>query len=178
VPRGKKTLRVTPGITLVSALLLALLPAESAFAAGTLKLIPSPWLLGVNFVVLLLLIYPVNRWLLQPMVAVLEEREARTSGALERAEVLSQEAVAAHDTIEERLTATRLEAQQRRAAVVAEADAEDRRIITAAREAANAEIDGVREAVERELESSRGTLRGDAETLAREAAGRILGRSL
>jgi F0F1-type ATP synthase membrane subunit b/b' len=171
-------LRVTLGITLASALLLALLPAESASAAGTLKLIPSPGLLLVNFVVLVLLIYPVNRWLLQPLVVVLEEREARTSGAVERAEALSREAIEARETIEERLAATRLEAQQRRAAVVAEADAEDRRIVAAAREAANTEIDGVRQAIERELESSRGTLRGDAESLAREAASRILGRSL
>ncbi len=170
-------MRVAAGTTWPCALAV-LLTAGPAHAAASLVLIPDLPTLLINFAVLLLLIYPVNRLLLQPLVAVLEEREARTVGATERAESLVGESADARNTVEQRLSAVRAEAQARRAAVLAEADQEERQLVGAAREAAGREIDAVRAGVADELRQASAALKDDARGLAREAASRILGREL
>lgn len=170
-------MRVAAGTTWPCALAV-LLTAGPAHAAASLVLIPDLPTLLINFAVLLLLIYPVNRLLLQPLVAVLEEREARTVGATERAESLVGESADARNTVEQRLSAVRAEAQARRAAILAEADQEERQLVGAAREAAGREIDAVRAGVADELRQASAALKDDARGLAREAASRILGREL
>ena len=162
----------------VIASLLCLGTAAPASAAGGLQLIPDPFLLVVNFVVLLLLIYPVNRLLLKPLAAVLAERESQTSGARERAERLAAESLAQRAGLEERTLAARAQAQARRAALLAEADAEERALIGAARQAGQRELDEVRAIIGEELVSARESLASDAKKLAREAASQILGRKL
>jgi F-type H+-transporting ATPase subunit b len=161
-----------------TALLALLLMTQPAWAEGGLNLIPDWPTLALNLVVLGLLIYPVNRLLLQPLLAVILEREARTSGAIDRADGLVGEASAARESIDEGLLAARIEAQSRRAAVLGEAEQEERRILGEARAAANREIEGVRESIAGELTVARAALRDDARALAREAATRILGREL
>ena len=158
--------------------LAVVLAASPAHASGGLDLIPDLQTLLINFAVLLLLIYPVNRLLLQPLVAVLQEREARTSGATERAERLADEAADARRTVEQRLQAARSDAQARRAAILAQADQEERQLIGAAREEAGREIDAGRASVADELRQASAALKDDARGLAREAASRILGREL
>ena len=59
-----------------------------------------------------------------------------------------------------------------------EGEAEERSQLDAARADATAEIETVRGVVATELATARQTLEGDARELAREAAGRILGREL
>lgn len=157
---------------------LTLFGTRPALAAGELKLEPDPFTLLVNLVVLALLIYPVNRLLLRPLVAVLQEREERTAGASEHAERLLAEAAQCRDEVEHKLGAAREAAQARRAAVLAEAVEEERRVIGAARDDANREIEAVRGSISDELESAREMLRAEARTLASEASARILGRAL
>ena len=169
---------MTPGRTLFGALLLLLAATPPAYAAGGLVLIPDLTTLVINFVVLFALMYPVNRFLLQPLVAVLLEREARTSGALEQAEGFVVEAGEARARIDQLLSDARVEAQSRRHAILSTAEAEDHRLIQAAREAANGELETVRGAVADELESARVQLKTQAQALAREAATQILGREL
>jgi F0F1-type ATP synthase membrane subunit b/b' len=176
--RQNEDVRVVRSKLPVITSLLCLGPAAPASAAGGLNLIPDPFLLVVNFTVLLLLIYPVNRLLLKPLAAVLAEREARTSGARERAERLSSESLAERASLEERSLAARAQAQARRAALLAEADSEARALIGAAREVGQRELEEVRAAVAEELASARDSLASEAKKLAREAASQILGRKL
>jgi F-type H+-transporting ATPase subunit b len=171
-------LRVATETALGFGLALVVAVATPAHAAGSLELIPDPVSLGVNFVVLLLLIYPVNRWLLQPLVAVLQEREARTHGANARAEALVAEAAQARQIIADRTQEARVQAQTSRAALLAEADSEERSVIGEAREDSGRQVESVRESVQAELRAASESLRGDARALAREAAARILGRAL
>ncbi len=151
--------------------------AGPAHASG-LELIPDLGALLINFAVLLALIYPVNRLLLQPLVAVLVEREARTGGARARAEELVSETASRRETLEARLLAARAEAKGRRATLLAEAEAEERRLLDEARQAGRRELQEVREGIGRALEEARVGIAGDARGLAREAASRILGRTL
>ena len=63
--------------------------------ASDLNLYPDVTTVATNIALFLLLIYPVNRLLVQPLLQVLDEREARTSGALTQASRLGEEARAA-----------------------------------------------------------------------------------
>jgi F-type H+-transporting ATPase subunit b len=168
-------LRVVKRHTLALAALWLVLPATASAAEG-LNLFPRLELLVLNVVVFLLLIYPVNRLLLQPLVRVLQEREARTVGALERAESFVREANESRAQFEGRLRQARNRAAERRNRALAEGQAEMQRVLERAREDAAQELDGVRAGVASELETARETLRTDAGTLAVEAAGKILGR--
>jgi len=158
------------------ALAVALVPA-SARAEG-LNLAPDVGLVGANIVLFLLLIYPVNRLLVRPLLAVMDERERRTAGAEGEVDALRGEAADSHKRIEAAMLETRARAQSRRAAILAEGETDERGLLDAARADAMQAFEGVRAAVESELGSARAALETDARELAREAAERILGRAL
>ena len=150
----------------------------AAQAAEGLNLFPDPLVFVVNVVVLGLLIVPVNRLMLQPLMQLLAAREARTRGSLERAEDLASRAGDAESSIAERLGTAREDARARRAAIMEEAQSHERSLLAQARDAAAGEVAGVRTAIAAELEGARKALHDEARVLAREAATRILGRSL
>ncbi len=158
------------------ALVALALPAD-ARAAG-LNLFPEWNLVGLNLLLFVILIYPVNRLLVQPLLRVLDERERRTSGAESEVEVLRAEARGARTTLEAGLVEARARAQARRAAILSEGESEERALLDAARSDAVQNVESVRSAVQSELDAARAALEADTRALAREAAGRILGRSL
>lgn len=167
----------TAQLTAALPLLLVVAPAP-AFAAVGIKLVPEIEILALNFVVLLLLIYPVNRLLVQPLIAVLAERERRSAGASARTDELKQQTGQLQGTLSDRLAAARSAAQGRRVEILTRAQQEEREVLDAAREEARAEIEAVRSTIAEESETARSTLESGARELAREAAAGILGRAL
>jgi F-type H+-transporting ATPase subunit b len=165
-----------PGVWLVSAAI-ASLPASASAAEG-LNLFPDPLKVAINVVVFLLLIYPTSRFLLRPLTRTLEEREKRTAGALTRMDSLLGEAAELRETLDARLEQARQQAQMQRAAVLQQAEEEERRELTEAREAAGRRLEEARSAISAEVEAARESLRAEADTLARELASKVLGRSV
>lgn len=159
------------GVVLVGGLALP----GTALAAG-LNLAPNWALVALNVAIFLLLVYPTNRFVLQPIVRVLEERERRTAGARAAAGRDLEAGAALQSDLEARLRAARERAQARYAEVSAGTQGEARRVLGRAREEAQAEIETVRVAIAGELESARGTLRAESNDLAREIAAKLLGR--
>jgi F-type H+-transporting ATPase subunit b len=157
---------------------IALLLPGTLLAAEGLNLSPRPSLVLTNLVIVLLLIWPVNRLLIAPLVRVLQEREARTSGAGDQLAELREQGVRELEQLEARRNQARREAAERRLAILARGKAEEQRILGAAREEAAGALAQVRTSIAAELEEARAALRGDAQDLARLAAERILGRSL
>lgn len=151
---------------------------SSAFAAGGIKLVPEIEILALNFVVLLLLIYPVNRLLVQPLIALLAERERRSAGASARSDELRQQTSQLQGALSERLAAARAAAQGRRVEILTRAQQEERTLLDAAREEAGAQVEVVRSTIALESATARSTLESAARELAREAATGILGRAL
>jgi F0F1-type ATP synthase membrane subunit b/b' len=147
-------------------------------AAGDLNLIPRWSVMPLYLGVLLLLIYPVNRWLLRPLNTLALERELRTVGARERADSVRATAGEVSSRLEASMREAGAQAQARQAAIKDQAQREERRVLAAAREAGAAQIEEVRRGIAAELESARARLRGDAQALARDAASKILGRAL
>ena len=153
-------------------------PVVARAASGGISLVPEIEILALNFVVLGLLIYPVNRILIQPLLALLAERERRSEGANTRAMELGQQTTGLGNTLSERLAEARAAAQTRRTEILTGAQEEERQVIEAARKDAAAEVEAVRSTIVAESQTARATLESDARELAREAAARILGRVL
>ncbi len=158
-------------------LLLVAVPSP-AFAAVGIKLVPEIEILALNFVVLLLLIYPVNRLLVQPLMALLAERERRSAGASARTDELRQHTGQLQGTLSDQLATARSAAQGRRREILTRAQQDEREELDAAREEASAQVEAVRSTIAEESETARSTLESDARELAREAAAGILGRAL
>jgi F-type H+-transporting ATPase subunit b len=161
------------GVVLVGGLALP----GTALAAG-LNLVPNWSLVALNVAIFLLLVYPTNRFVLQPIVRVLEERERRTSGARAAAARDLETGAALQQDLEARLRAAREQAQARYAEVSAGTQGEARRLLGRAREEAHAEVETVRGAIAGELEQARRALRAESNELAREIAAKLLGRPL
>jgi F-type H+-transporting ATPase subunit b len=152
-------------------------PSEAA-AAGELNLIPHWPQVAINLVVFVLLIYPVNRLLIQPLLRLVEEREHRTAGAVADAGRLDGEAAAQRARLEAQLAEGRARAQVRRAAILADAETQERSLLEAASRDAAKTIETVRTAVNADLVAARTSLQTEARGLAAEAATRLLGRPL
>ncbi len=162
----------------VSLLAVAASALPEIASAADFNLEPYWPTVAVNVAVFLILIYPVNRLLVQPLLHVVEERESKTYGALDRATQLETQTRETAAQIEARLAEARGRAQSRRTAILADAEREERALLEAASNDAAQSIDTVRSAVAAELADARTALEVDARTLAREAASRLLGRAI
>jgi len=171
-------LRAEPGPRLFASAMLLGLALPAGAQAADLNLIPQAEIVAANVALFLLLIYPVNRLLVQPLLRVLDERDARTSGALAQSQKLADEARSARAELEAGLNEARARAQTRRAAILGDGETEERALLEAARDEASSAIEGVRRSVENELVDARASLQTEARVLAREAATRILGRAI
>jgi F-type H+-transporting ATPase subunit b len=138
--------------------------------------------LGSRFLQLLvlfvLLIYPVNRFVLTPLLGVLEERSARIEGTRKRAGEVTASADAALARYSAAVEEARKQAGELRRSALESARGDQVRILADARHAAEAELSAARSGVAGALGEARATLRTESETLAREAAARVLGRPL
>jgi F-type H+-transporting ATPase subunit b len=166
------------GVSLAVALAAAVSGLPSAAAAADLNLKPNWGQVGLDLVVFGLLIYPVNRLLIQPMLGLVEERERRTAGAVADAGRLDSEVAAQRARLEAQLAEGRVRAQARRAAILADAETQERALLEAASRDAAQTIETMRSAVNADLVAARTALQSDARTLAAEAATRLLGRAL
>jgi F-type H+-transporting ATPase subunit b len=174
--------------TIVSAaLLLAVALAAPAHASeGGLEIFPDlflgapwyesrfVWLIGL----FLALIFPVNKLVLKPLLAVLDARSARIEGTRKRAGEIGTQAEAVLARYGAAVEQARKQAEEQRKGTLEGARGEQNRILVEARGAAEREVTGARSNVAGALEGARATLRGQSESLARAAAERVLGRSL
>jgi F-type H+-transporting ATPase subunit b len=171
-------LRAEPSPWLLASGIALGLASPAGAQAADLNLIPAAEVVVTNVALFLLLIYPVNRLLVQPLLGVLDERAARTAGALAQSEQLGDDARAARVDLEARQNEARARAQVKRSEILGQGEVEERAVLEAARGEANQNIESVRRSVEAELVEARSALQNDARALAREAATRILGRAL
>jgi F-type H+-transporting ATPase subunit b len=162
--------------TLVLLFLCAPLPALAA--GGGINLNPDWGVVARNILVFLLLVIPVNKLLLQPLLEVLRAREERTEGATERAGEIRDEAASVESELASQIADARARAQGRRGEILAEAQVHERGVVADAQSRAATQIDAVRAGIAEELDSARQSLRAEARELAREAAASILGRAI
>lgn len=157
--------------------LLLACPVAAGAAGGHLEIFPDRrvWILLVLFA---LLIVPTQRILFAPVMRVLEERHTRIEGGRERAGALSAKAEDMLRRYQEAVREARDAAEQQRRSLVDEARHEQSRAVAEARSTAADKAASARAEIGRALGDARAQLRSEAELLAREAASRVLGRTL
>lgn len=139
---------------------------------------PPDFTFVVQIVLFFVLWAGLKRLLFDPVMAVLDARQARTTGAREAAlRVRSETELAAAD-YEHRLQEARGEALREAGRLRAETAAEERRLIEAAREAAGRELAVLRDTLARQAEAARPALEAEAREVARRMVERIAGRAL
>ena len=123
-------------------------------------------------------LFLVNKWAVQPLRRVLEEREARTEGARAEAADFESKFKDRLAAWESRLAETRAIAKEERQRIRKDQAAEEERILGTARDEAAKIVDEVRAAIDAERVRVRGELKKQAEALARELATAALGREI
>jgi F-type H+-transporting ATPase subunit b len=162
----------------IAALALATLIAAPARAAEELVLIPDGNLLLVLIGLFVVLIFPVNALIFKPIFRALDERAGRIDGARQRASHIDDEASQVLGRYEEAIREARGDAETGRKAQISEARDEQNTIAASARSEAEQKVEQARGELARALEEARQGLRASAESLARDAAQKILGRAL
>lgn len=156
-----------------------LLAARPAFASGGgIEIVPDPFHLGMLVLAFALLIIPVDRLLLKPLLRVLDERDQRIAGSRERAQKIEAEADETLGRYRDSIREARESANAERRHLTDEGRAREQETTGAARGEAEQEVMRARGEIETALGEARANLRSAAEQLARDAAERVLGRSL
>ena len=135
-------------------------------------------MLGALIVLFVILIFPVNALIFNPIFAVLDARDEKIAGTRARAEKIAAEAEEVLARYERSVREVREEAERERKERLASARGESAEQSAAARAEAEREIERAREQIGAGLAEARASLRAQAELLAREAAARVLGRAL
>ncbi len=161
---------------LLGVLLLAAPPAWAS--EGSLVLVPDPRILVLLLLLFMLLVPPVNALLLRPVFRVLDDREDRIAGTRQRADKVSADADEILARYEQAVRDVRDEAERDRKQRLLAARSETATQTAAARAAADQDSDRARREIAEALANARQSLRPHAELLAREAAARVIGRSL
>jgi F-type H+-transporting ATPase subunit b len=157
----------------------ALLAGSAAASEGDLVLLPDlTGKLPILIVLFALLVYPVNAILFKPIIRVLDAREEKTTGTRKRAGRIRGDAEETLAKYESAVREARAEAEQVRKSEAAAAREENATVVGAARTEAERQLERARTELEEALAQSRQTLRGSAQSLADEAASRVLGRAL
>ncbi len=154
---------------------LVLIPDYALFGLFGQEGIGTLWIMLIGFV---LLIFPLNSLLFQPIFSALDARAARIAGARARSVQLEKEADEVLDRYESAVRGARIEAEAARLAQIAQAREEQATLTAQARNDAEANLEAARADLARSLDDARATLRSAADDLATQAAERVLGRTL
>ena len=161
----------------IAALGVAAFAARDAIASeGGLELFPDPPILVLLIVFFAALVPLVNHLLLRPMLRVLDARAERTDGARRRAARLEEQVRDVVARYEQAIREVRQSAEGSRREILDDARRRAAEETLAARSDAETELGRVRRELEASVGRARKGLRSLAQELAREAAGRVLGR--
>ena len=127
---------------------------------------------------LMVLAFPLNALIFQPIFRALDARAERIQGARDHSSQLEEEANNVLEQYESAIRDARVDAEANRQAELTAAREEQSTMTAQARSDAEAELARARTEMTRSLAEARATLRESAEDLATAAAEQVLGRTL
>jgi F-type H+-transporting ATPase subunit b len=136
------------------------------------------WTLLLQFANFMILLVVLNALLYKPLRAALAARKATIDGDLAQARATEEQIQAQVAEYEAKLQEARQRGSQERTALRQAAVAEEGRLLGAANEAASRRLQELKGQVADEAAAARQALRGETEALARQIAGKVLGRSV
>lgn len=141
-------------------------------------MIKLDWTLFLQFANFVILLVVLNALLFKPLRAALAARKATIDGDLAKARALDGEIQAQVAEYETKLQEARQRGSQERLALRQAALAEEARLLGGANEKASQRLQSLKEQVATEAATARQGLRAETEALARQVAGKVLGREL
>jgi F-type H+-transporting ATPase subunit b len=129
----------------------------------------------VLFVGLTLILKPI---LFDPMLKLFEEREKRIEGAKVQARHIDEKSASALAKYESEMAKARATANAERDLLRAEGVKQEQEILATVRAATTKTLDEGRRAAQAEAEKVRAVLKGESAAMARDLAGRVLGREV
>ena len=116
--------------------------------------------------------------LFDPMLRLFEERERRTDGAKMQARKIDEKSASALSTYESEMAKARAAANSEREKIRAEAVRREQEILSAVRATTSRTIEDGKRSAQAEAARVRATLKEGTGALARDLAGRVLGREV
>jgi F-type H+-transporting ATPase subunit b len=129
----------------------------------------------VLFIGFTLILKPV---LFDPMLKLFEEREKQTDGAKLQARRIDEKSVTALTKYDDAMAKARASGSGDRDKIRAEAVKREQEILSAVRAATAKTLEDGKRAAQAEADRARASLKGEAGTMARELASRVLGREV
>ncbi|HDR14855.1 MAG TPA: hypothetical protein ENN79_05085 [Desulfobacteraceae bacterium] len=138
----------------------------------------NPVALLIQIANFLLLVFLLNKLLFKPIRAILAERAGRMKKLSDSAEALEARALASEREIHEGRDASKRKGLGEKERLKAEAQGEERKLIEEAMESSDHKVAEARKQLEASMSSIKESLDLSVSALSREAASRILGRSV
>jgi len=139
---------------------------------------PPDYTFVVQIVLFLILWAGLKRLIFDPVVAMLDAREARTTGAKAAAAQMRSSTEVSAAEYEQKVQEARRQAAGDASVVRSGTAAEEQRVLDAAREEATKQLAVLRENLARQADAARPSLDGEAQQLAARMVERIAGRTL
>jgi F-type H+-transporting ATPase subunit b len=136
------------------------------------------WTLFLQFANFMILLVALNVLLYKPLRNAMAARKAIVDGDLAKARTADEQIKAQVAEYEAKLQEARQRGSQERAALRQAALTEEAQLLGSANEKASQRLQALKEQVAGDAEVARQGLRRETETLARQIAGKVLGRSL
>jgi len=130
-------------------------------------------------IILFLILWAIlSKVLFHPYLALLDERERKTAGALREASDLEREGERLRVEYEEKIAQAQAAGYAAREAIVNEANRQREKLLAQAREEAARALEKVREEVQMQMQKERQLAAAEAANIARDMVSKILGRSV
>ena len=141
-------------------------------------MIKLDWTLFLQFINFMVLMAVLNALLFKPLRAALQARRDTIEGSKAKVEDLDEQVQAQIARYEAKLQEARQQGGQERAALRKAAQEEEARILGEANQKSADNLQKIKAEIQAEADTARQALRNETETLAKEIAGKVLGRAV
>jgi len=136
------------------------------------------WTLFLQFANFMILMVVLNALLFKPLRAALQARREAIESSKAKVHDIDEQVQAQIARYEAQLQDARLQGAQERATLRKAGQEEEARILGAANQTAAVKLQTIKEQIQEEAGTARQALRDETEDLAREIAGKVLGRAI
>lgn len=136
------------------------------------------WTLFLQFANFIILMAVLNVLLFKPLRAALKQRQEAIEGSRVKIQDLEEQVQAQVARYEAQVQEAKQNAAQERAALRQAAQQEESRMLAEARGLAADRMQSIKDKVAVEAETARQSLRGETKAIARQIAGKVLGREI
>jgi F-type H+-transporting ATPase subunit b len=136
------------------------------------------WTLFLQFVNFMILMAVLNALLFKPLRAALQARKETIEGSKAKVQDIDEQVQAQIARYEAQLQEARRQGGQERAALRKTAHEEEGRILGGANQKAAEKLQTIKSQIQEEAEAARQSLRDETKSLAKDIAGKVLGRAV